>query len=1075
MRNLLACTCLTPIALLALPLHAETVVSTARTTPIATATANNGAADTIRIAAAGSVATTTSGVAVTMNSNHNVTNEGTVQITGANDASAIQANAGTAGTIANSGKIIVDENYTPTDTDKDGDLDGPFAQGARRYGIRTLDGFTGNVINSGSIVIEGNDSAGIALGGPLAGSLNHSGTITVTGDNSVGIRAGAVSGDVKLNGGAIAVQGGNAVGVALQGDIGGALLIQSAITATGYRSTTAPADVSKLDADDLLQGGPALIVSGSVAGGILFDVPPKDASTTDKDEDKDGIEDAKEGSAAVVSYGAAPAVQIGAATGPVAIGAVAGTAAGGHGIVINGTIGGNGVYKDVQANGIVIGGLGGTVTVAGGMTVNGTVVAVSTGGNATAVRIGNGASVPIIKNAGTISAQGGSAAASLVSALSIDAGANVTSLSNSGKITAAAAVDGSAVAVIDRAGTVGLIENSGAISATSAKPGVDKAVAINVSANGNGVTVRQPAVAATAAAPAIVGDVLFGSGNDLFDIADGTVTGAARFGAGTNTLKLGGDAVYLGDVSFGGGNDAVALAGATKLTGTIDFGGGSDSLTLGGTSVFTGRLVNSTNLNANLTGGKLLVTGTGPVALNTLALSGGSGIGVNIAGDVNNFTQYLVGGAANFATGSKIIVSIDTVSNAVGDYLIVKSGSMAGGANLTSDAVALPFMFKSSVAANDAAGEVKLSIARKSSTELGLNRSQGAAYNAIFTAIGKDAAIEDSYLAIQDGGDFRSSLRQMLPDHAGGAFETVTQASRATARFLADPNAPFADQGHWGFWLQQVAWGTSKSLGDTAAYDITGWGASGGAEIKTDGLGNLGLSLAYLAGSDADGGTNNEVNTNQFELAAYWRGHWGGLNANARASAARIGFDGTRIFNGSAGGAEVERQADGEWDGTLFGASAGLSYEVRLGKRFSLRPTAAIDYYRLKEDGYAETGGGDAFNLIVDGRTSDELAATGTMVAGYDFGSLERDAGWMRAEIEGGRRQLIGGSLGWTTARFKDGADFTLLPEDRTNGWVGKLRVVGGTPGFSLGGEFSAEEQQGRAAVAFRVSLNVGL
>jgi hypothetical protein len=136
---------------------------------------------------------------------------------------------------------------------------------------------------------------------------------------------------------------------------------------------------------------------------------------------------------------------------------------------------------------------------------------------------------------------------------------------------------------------------------------------------------------------------------------------------------------------------------------------------------------------------------------------------------------------------------------------------------------------------------------------------------------------------------------------------------------------------------------------------------------------------------------------------------------------------------------------------------------------------ASVDYYRLSEDGYVEEGGGDAFNLTVDSRTSDEFALNATLTAGYDFGRREAGAGWLRTELEAGRRQILGGSLGATTARFADGDPFTLLPEDRTDGWVGRLRVVGGQGGFQLGGEASAEEQLGRAAVAFRVSLRIGM
>ena len=58
--------------------------------------------------------------------------------------------------------------------------------------------FTGNIVNGGTITIEGNQSAGIAVDSALTGSLTNTGKITVLGNNSVGIRAGAVSGNVAI-------------------------------------------------------------------------------------------------------------------------------------------------------------------------------------------------------------------------------------------------------------------------------------------------------------------------------------------------------------------------------------------------------------------------------------------------------------------------------------------------------------------------------------------------------------------------------------------------------------------------------------------------------------------------------------------------------------------------------------------------------------------------------------------------------------------------------------------------------------------------------------------------------------
>jgi hypothetical protein len=210
-------------------------------------------------------------VAVTQNTNNYVINDGAIQITGSDNSAGIVANSGLTGAITNNGTITIDENYTPTDSDNDGDLDGPFAQGSNRFGIHVLGAHSGAIINAGKILVEGNNSGGIALEGPLTGSLSNSADITVLGNNSVGIKAGAVSGDVILSKGTIQVQGAGSVGVNLTGDIGGKLVLQGTVQTTGYRYTTAPTDVSKLDADDLLQGGSAVIVGGmgSLSGAAI--------------------------------------------------------------------------------------------------------------------------------------------------------------------------------------------------------------------------------------------------------------------------------------------------------------------------------------------------------------------------------------------------------------------------------------------------------------------------------------------------------------------------------------------------------------------------------------------------------------------------------------------------------------------------------------------------------------------------------------------------------------------------------------------------------------------------------------
>lgn len=1063
-KYLLASTCLVAVAS---PLLAETKIETKLVQPVRTSTIKAGAADDVLITAAGSVVTTGSS-AVIIDSNHKLINQGTIQITNMSNAVAVDAGANTSGGIVNSGKIIVDESYAPTDADNDGDLDGPFAVGSNRFGIRTNGAFTGNIDNSGSILVEGNDSAGILLGGPLTGTLVHNGTTTVIGDRSVGVGFTNVSGNVRLAG-TINATGAGSVAVRSSGDIGGALVVQGSIVSSGYRSTTAPTDPSKLDADDLLQGGPALSIEGNVAKGIILAVPPKDLSPTDNDEDKDGIEDSKEGAASVTSFGSAPALRIGAVGRDIAIGSVEATGTG-FGLIVDGGIRGDAVYKGVDANALQIGGLGGAVTIARGIGVTGSIQAISLDKAATAIRLGAGAATPELRNAGAIFASTGSTAASLASAIVIDAGASLPVLRNSGQISASVSgVDGSAAAIVDKSGTLALIENSGSIIAKGAAATSDRNVAIDLSVNGSGAIVRQTAVASGITAPSIIGDVRFGAGNDQFDVADGSVEGNVRFGAGNNRLALSGDAIVKGAVSFGSGADTVTLGGTSTLTGPIDFGGGADVLTIGGTANFTGVLANSSGLAVIVNGGTFGIVKSASIA--SLNVDNKGILKVVLDKTPGASSMLNVAGTAQFAADSKLLLTVSNVAQAEGHYIVLKAGSLVGADKLTTTTDFLPFLYSGKI--TTVGNELSVDIARKSTTELGLNASESAAFGAIYTALGKDDKVGGAFVNIRDQDSFIGTLRQMLPDHAGGTFEAVTLADRTVARTLTDPKAPYDDEGRLAYWLTQIAWGSSKSIGDTAGYKIGGWGVTGGADIRTP-IGRIGGSLAYLAGKDDDKGTTNSIHADQYSLAAHWRLNSGFFRASARGTYARVNFDGTRRFSSDAGAEPVERTIESKWKGSMVSAIASLAHETWAG-RLSFRPAVTLEYHRLNEDAHAETGGGAALDLVINSRKSDELALNALTAVGLEFGADRAEDGYFRVELEGGRRQILSGSLGATTAHFAGGQDFTLIPEKRESGWLGRLRGIGGNSAFSVAGELGGEQREDRVAITARATLKIGL
>lgn len=1060
---------LTSTALLALaaPAAAEDI-TTAITQPVKTSTVKDGAADSITITSSGSVKPS-SGTAVTMDSDHAVINQGTIGVSNANGAIGILATAGTTGKIVNSGTIAIDETYTPTDADNDGDLDGPFAQGSNRFGIRTEGAHAGNVVNSGTITVEGNDSAGIRLGGPLTGNLTHEGTTKVVGDRSIGVHAEAVTGNVRLAG-EIGAQGEDAIGARFAGDVTGAMVIQGKISSTGYRHTTAPSSTDKLDADDLLQGGPAVLIEGSVTGGIHLAVAPKDNNPDDKDEDDDGLEDAKEGNAALISYGSAPALAIGATDRDIVIGPV-GASSAAHGLIVDGAVSGQGVYDGVDATGIAIGGRGGAVTITNGLSITGGVEAKSNGASATALLLGSGADVALVRNSGSIVASGGKTSGAQTTAILIDKGATVPTVRNSGSIKATAAGNGgSATAILDRSGTLTLIENSGTISAGGAAD--QRNVAIDLRANGGGATVKQTS-------GSIEGRILFGGGSDLLEVSAGKVTGDVSFGAGDNSYTLSGGAMHTGNATFGAGTDALSLAGSARFLGDVDFGGGAGTLALAGTSMLSGSLLNSADVAADVSGGILHATNHASLASLTVGASGG--LGATLDRTSGEGTFYAIAGEASFADGATLWLALDDIDGAEGRHTILEADSVSGASTLETDTSLMPFLFKAALATNAPADTVAVDVSRKTAEELELNRSQAAAYDAIFAVLTRDEEVEELFLRLANGEQVRGALRQMLPDHAGGAFEGISLGSRTFARQIADPQSPVYTFGGLDLLFSAAGWSSSKDEGETAAYDLGGFGFSVAGEVDT-GVGAFGISGAVFWNDYDDGTQFTNVESDTYELAGYWRGHWGGLDLFARGSLGRVDFAGERTFLGIDDDDQaVTKEVNGKWKGTLMTLSGGAAYELRSGNAF-VRPTVSLDYVKLDEDGYSESGGGDALDLIVDERKSDELAANAGVAVGFDFlgrsgGTLLRPGPlnrWFRMQAEGGWREVIGGSIGATTARFDGGTAFTLDPEQPEGGWYAQLRAAGGGSIFELGGEIGAERRNGNTALSMRGTVRVG-
>ncbi len=989
---------------------AEVVISTARTTAITTANATGSGPDTIRLTSNGTI-TLTSGAAVTVNSNHNFISEGSGTITmspAADGATAVLVNPGVTSTVTIGSAInIVDSITAYTDADNDGDLDGPWATGSGRYGVRYAAGapVTGNLIvtTAGSISVDGNNSFGISIESGLVGRFQSEGNIRVFGDNSVAINtAGPISGDVMLLG-TVAARGLNASAISIGGDVGGRLTLQGDITATGYRYTNIGNATfeGNLDADDRLQGGPAVRIAASVAGGVVVDRAPADASTTDSDEDDDGITDTAEGTGTITTYGAAPAILVGSSSQSITLGLV-GTGDNAYGFINRGTITGQGLYNGITANAVVFGGNAGqTVTIAGGVLNTGTVGALASEASATAYRFGAGASAPTFYNTGAITGGVSSTIAANATAIRIDSGASLLSFNNNGSILASAGGGAATVTAIhDLSGTLRSITNTRSLQATLSQnaagdPVTGTATAINVSANTTGVTVLQNGIAATATLlnpdtdgdgvpdsvePIIAGNILLGSGADLVDIRNGLVLGDISFGAGADTLSISGGGVVRGALSDSGGDLSINVS-----NGTLD-----------------ARQLSRLNISS-------LNVGTDGNLVITIDPAAGTSGGFNVAG------------TATLATGAGLGVRFTSLLTAPQRFTLINAATLNFGA-LDFNAIEAnsPYLYMVSAGANVPAGQVFVDVRRRTAGEANLIPVEAAMYDAFYSAIGGTGAssVRSAFLAQTGRQDFINLYEQLLPEHAGGPLLSLSSGVDAVTRALTGRNASAAP-GETSAWVQEINFYADKDKTDTYGFRSEGFGVAGGVERGT-GLGAVGVSLAFTSSDleDPESEAEEVLSASLLELGLYWRAQGQYWTTWARAAAGYASFQSERRFIG--GGLNLSNESD--WNGFTLAAAGGASYQRDFG-RFSVRPEAYAEFFSLSEDGHTETGGGNGFDLEIDDRTGHLFSATAAINVGMSMG----ENSWLRPELRVGWRQNISVDPGETIARFRSGGpDFTL-------------------------------------------------
>lgn len=1011
MRRLLIAACaVAPLALAAGVAHAQTTVSNARTTPIATSSSGN-----IDIAAGGSVTVPAAGGVVTLDSSNTITNEGSITSNNTDNAVGVLIRGGNTGSFTNTGQITVSEDYTASDTtNADGIPEAPFATGTGKVGVQVVgaSAFTGDLTLGGAgILVKGNNSYGVSIEAPLTGNLFSTAPITVTGDATTGVRVLApVSGLVSL-GGTVTVNGAGARAVDVEAPVG-SLRIYSALTSTGYSSsarTTTNLALGHIQATplDLQQSGATVTVAANLPGGLFIAAAPAGTvSGTLADLDGDGVADGVEGTGSVTNFGTAPAVLVGAAGKTITLGAF-GADPNAYGFINRGSINGSGVYDGVTATALQIG-LGGAVNIAGGLNNIGTITATAFEADATGVHIQSGSSIPVFLNSGGISATvsdstlstgfGGGSGRSVL----IDAGATVPSLINSGVIaTQVVGNSGLTAAVVDNSGTLSNVVNQGVITATRSATDASTAltgasVALDLRNNTTGVTFVQQlnpnpnltagstsgttdtaVTAVTATTPELIGDVYLGSGPNSVSILAGTFSGALDLGSNTASLTIDGGAIYFGSLRYSG--SALAL------------------------SVVNGQLNQLT-----------------PVTLKLSTLNLGSASLVNLAVDpLNNTATFLqVAGAATIANGAKIGVNLVSAITTPKTFTLIRSPNLTVGSTDANLLASSSFLVTTTLHTDLAAGTVNVTLTPRSPADLGLNASEGSALAQVVAGAGGDAAVSGALLASQDSTGFSRLYRQLLPEHGDGVFLAVDQATRTIADLSTEHQDLFhtgAQEG--GLWLQQFLLGLRQDKDVGAASETAGFGLVGGLSTSDSNIGAFGLSIAYVNAetSDPDLVGNGSTNFSQAEGGLNWRTTVFGLDIAARGGGGYLWGVTRRQFvaDATALTSAVNRSSKGTWNAWTADARFSASHRFNLGRYF-VQPQVKADYVRLDQDGYLERFGGNGLNLNVGSRGADEASGTASIVFGMRMGLT----GAIRPTFELGVRDVFEGDAGAVNAAF---------------------------------------------------------
>jgi len=1043
-RRFMFASALVTLSVAAPAAFADREVNSEITDPLRTSTAGDGGvADNIIITSDGRVTRTdATAAAVTLDSDNSIDQGGTITVTtDDDDAVGVHIVGGNTGDFTNSGRINIMSETEAVDEDEDGLIDGDRATGSNRVAI-LVDGatvFTGDVLltSSSVIVVQGNDSAGIRILSGLDGDFTHGGTTSITGDNSAAIDvASDISGDVTIDG-SITTTGAGTMGAHFDGDVGGRMVINGTLSTTGYRFAGTLLDETletyeiTLEAEDVTPGGPAFMLNGSIAGGLLVNGPIPDDEATALDE-------TTVSTAVITTRGSTPSFHILADSRNVVIGEVVIPAIDddpettdvdesepaqflGYSLVNRGSITALGELDGVDTQAVVIEGSGGfTADLSEGMLNAGAIASTSYGNSdvtavSTAFTIGSDAIIPVLTNTGALRANlfglNGTA-----QALIVEAGGSLPSLVNHGDLAAVSIGGGSVFAVRDFSGTLTSVENTGSIRASYGAPDDEAdavaydSVALDLSHTALDTTVRQylAADADEDAEVYMTGDIAFGDGNDNLLVEYGTVTG---------------------DISFGAGADSLVINGGSSVSGALSDSDGDLSI-----SVDDGQLTLATSTNTTIREARF---------------GDGSVLQFQVNNDLLEAASVHATGTVTFESGARVSGALTSLIGDGASYIVLTADSLVIEDTLAAlqDTTA-PYLYQAQLSfdPNDANALV-LTLQRRSAEQLGMNANQASAYEASYAGWQGNEELGAAIAALTTESEFFQAYDQLLPEYASSAIQFALATNDSAVGALANrlDAVRRSPENTGGLWVQEFGYyadraGTAFGPG----YRGHGLGLAVGYDQPFGPFYAAGINFVGSASEISEvEGFDDPMSAISGQLGVYAGSQFGGTTVDFYAAAGYDSFEhNRRVLIGS-----YDVSPTASWSGYHIAGSARVGRDFTAGNYY-FRPSVSIDYLGLYEGSYTETGGGSGVDLYVDARDSRSFSGTALLTFGARYAGADS---WWSPHVEAGFRNEFSNGETETEAQFVGYDDtFTLRSQQMPGtGFIFGFGIAAGS-GYSV-------------------------